>query len=196
MISLKTFCRRLQEEPGPLGDFARDTWDSQFGPRAMYYQQRDGINPLRSSTFYGLAAMLPWHTCGAAEEALVLFWQAWIDTNYPVLAPQLRRGWVYLIENKVTHLYKIGRTQNLPQRQAGLRSATQQPVHLLEAVHVTQYMIIEKELHRVFASRHQGGEWFLCDDRTSIWALRHALYCYQETDPLSTVYSEDDEEAC
>lgn len=70
---------------------------------------------------------------------------------------------VYLIKSAIG-LYKIGYTANIKQRMAQIASRVPVAIKLVHCIKTNKAKMLEKELHRHFASKNFCAEWFVLDD--------------------------------
>jgi hypothetical protein len=96
-----------------------------------------------------------------------------------------RDGWIYLIQQEQTNLYKIGFTQdhNIQARLSSLQVGNPNPLVLVGSFY-TYSVDIEKDLHAYLRQKekHVSGEWFelTAGDVSNLldpdWRIDHGLY--------------------
>lgn len=83
-------------------------------------------------------------------------------------------GWIYIMEDPSSDLYKIGKSIDPNDRLANLnRNLTPQalPYSLRVSIKVPEYSSVEEQLHQLYADKRQyagdgqGSEWFMLDER-------------------------------
>lgn len=77
--------------------------------------------------------------------------------------PSYRKGFVYVIYDKINNLYKIGRYskwQTIKNRLSVIRSSNPGELELVYLVKSEDYKNEEKLIHRFFKDKRFKGEWF------------------------------------
>jgi hypothetical protein len=70
-------------------------------------------------------------------------------------------GYLYLIEDSISRLLKIGQTRRCPEeRLRELQTGNPHPLRLCKAYQVQSVHRVEAALHRQFDHRQVSGEWF------------------------------------
>ena len=88
--------------------------------------------------------------------------------------------WVYIIKNKSTGLYKIGKSTNLKQRIKTISMHSGVEIDIICAAYVetfnTDYSEVENLLHRFFKPKRVVGEWFTLS-KEDILGIYEAFNC-------------------
>lgn len=98
---------------------------------------------------------------------------------------RLRGGWVYLIRNDATGLFKIGETLQPWTRLRDLKrqlGATE--LTLIHCIFTNDRKRLETHLHKRFASKLLGGEWFYLNAENVLAVMSAAWVRYPDADWL------------
>ena len=108
-------------------------------------------------------------------------------------------GWVYLMYNHVSKLYKIGITKDPKGRCRGLCNASGCEITLVQAIlmeigYDESAKTVESALHILLKNKRKYGEWFdlsiydLARLQQMLWFLEGAAYYFNQPNRLSDYY--------
>lgn len=76
----------------------------------------------------------------------------------------MRKGYVYLVRQGETDLYKIGHTSKHPKKRLGeLQTGNPDQLHLVTYYRTANYKEVEQLMHISNATNHHWREWFRFD---------------------------------
>ena len=85
----------------------------------------------------------------------------WSKLPSPTLAQRGKPGFVYVLEESRTGLYKIGSSKNPKKRAQAINNQRRDKVTLLVAIQCGDMGELENLAHEQFSQYRQDGEWFL-----------------------------------